>query len=320
MDAATALGRAVRPDDIIAIAVSGGPDSIALLALAARAWPGQVIAATVDHGLRAAAAAEAAMVAGFCATLGAGVPHATLRPATPLATANLQAAARAARYALLTDWAAQAGAAILLTAHHADDQAETFLMRAARGSGLAGLAGIRPRRPLSDTLTLLRPLLGWRCAELRALAEDWALPFVDDPSNASARYDRTQFRALLRQAPWLDAAAIARSAGYLAETDRELRAFEAWLLDTRRRPSAPGDCTIDMAGLPRELCRRLARGAIARVREDRAIIAPAWSDAANIEPLLDALAAGGRATQAGVMASARGETWHFTAAPPRRAG
>jgi tRNA(Ile)-lysidine synthase len=350
-----ALGRAVTAADLIAIAVSGGPDSMALLALAARAWPGQVIAATVDHGLRADAAAEAAMVAAFCANFtlppfspatagvrlgdseneaqhppipafapgprpapGKGVEHLTLTPATPLATTNLQAAARAARYALLTAWATDQHATILATAHHADDQAETFLMRAARGSGLAGLAGIRPRRMLGDTLTLLRPLLDWRATELRALAEAWRLPFVDDPSNASARYDRTRFRALLRDTPWLDTAHLARSAGYLAEADADLRTLEAWLLDTRLQPAAPGDAKIDVAGLPREVRRRLARTVIGRVRRAQKISAPAWSDAANIESLLDALDAGKGATQGGVMASAEGEIWHFRAAPPRR--
>jgi tRNA(Ile)-lysidine synthase len=331
-DWAAALGREVAADDVIAIAVSGGPDSMALLALAARAWPGQVIAATVDHGLRADAADEAAMVAAFCATatcLGPGImegagkvpegiPHDTLTLLTPLATTNVQANARAARYALLTQWATAQGATILATAHHADDQAETFLMRAARGSGLAGLAGIRPRRPLSDTLTLLRPLLGWRAAALRTLAHAWALPFVDDPSNASERYDRTRFRALLRDSTLLDAAQLARAAGYLADADADLRALGAWLLDTRLQSAEPGDTKIDIAGLPREMRRRLARAGIGRVREAQNITDPIWSDAANIEALLDALEAGKGATQAGVMASVQGEIWHFSAAPPRR--
>ncbi|MGL1617815.1 ATP-binding protein, partial [Vibrio parahaemolyticus] len=89
---------------------------------------------------------------------------------------------------------------------HADDQAETFLMRAARGSGVAGLAGIRARH--RREIDLVRPLLGWRVSELRALAVAAAVPFVDDPSNADPHYDRTRFRALLRDTPWLDAAQL----------------------------------------------------------------------------------------------------------------
>nr|WP_269083404.1 tRNA lysidine(34) synthetase TilS [Sphingomonas sp. Leaf357] len=369
------MGRPVAAEDVFAIAVSGGPDSMALLALAEAAWPGQVIAATVDHGLRTDAADEAAMVAEYCrltprgrnselggsslslvshlregedpAALpqnkkrdprlreddvgcslehdsasgpwaGSCIPHTTLTLGTPLGTANLQAAARTARYALLIDWARSTGATILATAHHADDQAETFLMRAARGSGLAGLASIRPWQRIEDGPILLRPLLNWRRAELRAVAEDWNLPFVDDPSNASARYDRTRFRTLLTENPWLDAGRIARAAGHLAEADRDLRVLEGWLLDTHSLPAKPGERRIDVTDLPREVRRRLARAVVTAVRHDRAILTPAWTPASNIESLLDALEAGRGATQAGVMASATANIWQFRAAPPRR--
>ncbi|WP_260597677.1 tRNA lysidine(34) synthetase TilS [Sphingomonas endolithica] len=309
---------------------------MALLTLAAAAWPGQVIAATVDHGLRPEAADEAAMVAAFCSALPrspaaaevpservadeaeAGVPHATLKPATPLGTANLQAVAREARYTLLTKWARRHGATILATAHHADDQAETFLMRAARGSGLSGLAAIRPRRPLDHGITLLRPLLGWRGIELRQLATEWRLPFVDDPSNSSDRHDRTRFRALLDQTPWLDPAQLARSAGYLLEADGDLRAIEAWLLQERSVAAKTGELAIDVSGLPRDLCRRLAKSGIAMVRDAGLCIDSPGHPAGNIEPLLDALAVGKSATQAGVMVSATGNIWLFRPAPPRR--
>jgi tRNA(Ile)-lysidine synthase len=331
-DLTAALGRPVAPQDRIAIGVSGGPDSMALLALAAATWAGQVIAATVDHRLRPEATAEAAIVAEYCTTLhsfsaedgvqprhAAGVPHATLNPTTPLGTANLQATAREARYALLTKWAQQQGATILATAHHADDQAETFLMRAARGSGLSGLASIRPRRQLEHGITLVRPLLGWRRAALRGLAEAWQLPFVDDPSNASDHYDRTRFRALLDQTSWLDPAQLARSASYLLEADGDLRAVETWLLRERSVSADPGEYAIDVGNLPRDLRRRLAKGAIASVREAGSLTDPSWDLARNVEPLLDALCLGKSATQAGVMASAKGDVWLFRPAPPRRA-
>jgi len=341
----------------LAVAVSGGPDSMALLALAAAAFPGQVVAATVDHGLRAGSADEAAMVARWCE--GAGVPHATLAvDDAPERGENLHDWARARRYRLLGDWAVSAGDALLATAHHADDQAETFLMRAARGSGVAGLAGIRavqllpqndltrpqptsPQRklgPLADealrrheapafagatanlgegNCVLLRPLLTWRRAELRALAEAAGLPFVDDPSNADPRFDRAQYRALLDRTPLLDPAHLARSAAHVAEAEVTLAAIEAWLWRERARREED-ILALDIADLPRELRRRLARAAIEQVRAARGITRPTFSAATNIEPLLDALEAGKAATQAGVIVRPAGTLWRFAAAPPRR--
>jgi tRNA(Ile)-lysidine synthase len=323
-------------DRRLGVAVSGGPDSMALLALAAAAFPGQVIAATVDHGLRAESANEAAMVARWCED--AGVPHATLAIADrPGARDNLHDWARRRRYRLLGDWAVAGGASLLATAHHADDQAETFLMRAARGSGVAGLAGIRANdrikvtRPVPGAMLvfdewivhLVRPLLGWRRRELRALAERASLPFVDDPSNADPRFDRARFRALLAQTPLLDSAQLARAAAHAAEADATLRAIEQWVWATRRVPATGTDhpddeVWLDIAELPRELRRRLARGAIEQVRLIRGITRPAFSAAANIESLLDGLEAGKAATQAGVIARPAGTLWRFAEAPPRR--
>ncbi|MBX9797718.1 tRNA lysidine(34) synthetase TilS [Sphingomonas sp.] len=307
-------------DARLAIAVSGGADSMALLALAAAALPGQVIVATIDHRLRPENAGEAVMVAGWCAL--AQVPHATLAVTEPRAAGdNLHDWARQARYRLLTDWAAAAGAALLATAHHADDQAETFLMRAVRGAGVAGLAGIRARQEIRPGITLVRPLLGWRRAELRALAQSAGLPFVDDPSNADDRFERTRVRALLAREPMLDAAALARAAAHAAEADATLAALEAHFWAACRLPPTDGDAHqlwLDLAGLPREIKRRLARTAIARVRADAGITRPAFDDAANIEPLLDAMAAGRAATQAGVVVRPAGTVWRFAPAPPRR--
>src|ERR1044071_7669487 len=113
------------PPERLGVAVSGGPDSLALLLLAHAAYPGRVHAATVDHGLRPESAAEAAFVAGLCGAR--DIPHATLR-AEMQERSNIQAAARARRYALLTQWLGGIGAQFLATAHHLDDQAETLLM------------------------------------------------------------------------------------------------------------------------------------------------------------------------------------------------
>jgi tRNA(Ile)-lysidine synthase len=324
-DLAGAIG---MPEGPVALAVSGGADSMAMLALAHAARPGRILAATVDHRLRADAADEAAMVARWCAT--AGIPHATLLPDRRPEGASIQAQARQLRYDLLGHWALGEGAAALLTAHHADDQAETFLMRAVRGSGPAGLAGIRDRwtwhaprwrgegSAEGPGLPVVRPLLGWRHATLRALAEGAGLPFVDDPANADPRHDRTGFRVLLGGAPLLDVEGLARAARHCAETDSALMETVAWLERTRGLSATPGECAIDMADLPRELRRRLVRRAIARIRQLAPAVEGSWSDAANVEPLLDALEAGSGATQAGVAASARGDRWHFRLAPPRR--
>ncbi len=239
-------------DGRIGLAVSGGPDSMALLHLAAAAFPGRVEAATVDHGLRPEAAAEAGLVAGACAAL--NVPHRILEVDVP-AAASIQSAARRVRYAALADWCRERGLTALATAHHADDQAETLLMRLARGAGLSGLSGIRERRDLGGIL-LVRPLLGWRRAELAALVV--RIDTVDDPSNADLRHDRTRVRALLAAvSAEIDPSRIAASAAYLAEADAALE----WLVDEaiRSRVDRPDRDRIvaDVEGLPREIIRRI---------------------------------------------------------------
>lgn len=297
------------------LAVSGGPDSMAMLVLAAEALPGGIAAATVDHGLRPEAADEAAMVAERCATL--GVPHATLTGAMPAEGASLQARARTLRYALLAAHARATGAQAIATAHHADDQAETFLMRAARGSGLSGLAGVRTHVVI-DGATIVRPLLDWRRAELRAIARRAEMPFVEDPANTDDRHDRTRFRRLLDANEWLDPPRLARSAAALAEADADLRAVADWIWAARAATLDGAVVTLAIDGLPRGLLRVLARRAIVAVREPGGITSPEWSESANVEPLLDALAQGRRATQAGVVAGMRRGVWRFRPAPPRQ--
>ncbi|MCW4462114.1 tRNA lysidine(34) synthetase TilS [Sphingomonas sp. BT-65] len=308
-----AVGGALPDGTSVALAVSGGPDSMAMLLLAAAAFPGQVLAATVDHGLRPEAAGEAAMVAAVCA--GLGVPHETLSPAAPIAGSSMQKQAREARYDALLSWAERCGAYPLLTAHHADDQAETLLMRLNRASGVAGLSGIRPWR-FEQNCLLLRPLLGWRRGRLRMIAEAAGVPWVDDPSNEDPRHDRTQVRMFLTHQTLLDPAALAESAAHIAETEEALEAltrmFEADRWYGRK-------CLLRAADLPRELQRRLVRRAVAETRAVHGILLPPFSDAANVEPLLDALEAGRPATQAGVMVTPeRDGRWHFAPAPPRR--
>lgn len=217
-----------HPDARLGLAVSGGPDSTALLLLAHATLPGRVEAVTVDHGLRAESAAEAQDVAALCATL--GVPHAILPVQVP--PGNVQAEARAARYAVMADWIEARGLHALATAHHADDQAETLLMRLNRASGVAGLAGARASGQVPDTpLPLLRPLLSWRRAELAAIVDAAGIVAAQDPSNTSDRYDRVRMRKALAGADWLDVSAIAQSASHLAEADAALD----WMADLEWR-------------------------------------------------------------------------------------
>lgn len=292
-----------------ALAVSGGPDSLALLLLAAAAFPGRVEAATVDHGLRPESSAEAALVARHCAAL--DVPHQTLTVVVAGAGEGLQAAARAARYAALGGWMARRGLTALLTGHHLDDQAETLLMRLNRGSGVAGLAGIRASVPLPDGGgTVHRPLLCWRRAELAAIVAAAGLDAVADPSNCDERFDRARIRRHLSQSPWLDAPALARSAAALADAEDALhRTADALFAERVVRDEAA--LTLDPAGVPAELTRRLV------LRCLRAVAPDAAPRGEQLTTLLAALARGETVTLAGVQCSG-GTRFRFTPAAPRK--
>jgi tRNA(Ile)-lysidine synthase len=296
----------------LVLAVSGGVDSMAMLVLAHAAFPGDVRAVTVDHGLRAAAAREAEWVAEFCAVL--GVPHHTLTLAGVGEGSSVQRKARDARYLALARWADAAGSRELLTAHHADDQAETLLMRLNRSSGTAGLSGIRPIR-FDGHCVVLRPLLRWRRSELVAVAEQSGTRWIDDPSNTDPRHDRTRYRAFLAGQTLLDPAALADAAAHIWEAEEALFTFaQRYWLDRWDYANE----VLRIGDLPRELQRRLVRRAIEEVREAHGIATPPFSYASNIESLLNALETGQRATQAGIMATPRADGWHFEPAPPRR--
>lgn len=294
-------------DGALGLAVSGGPDSMALLLLAASALPDRVAAATVDHGLRAANADEARAVAQVCDSL--GVAHRTLPVEVP--PGNVQANARAARYAALAGWAEEEGLSAIVTAHHADDQAETLLMRLNRASGVAGLAGARARGTAPGTsLPLLRPLLGWRRADLSAVVAAAGIEAADDPSNADDRFDRVRLRKALAQADWLDPAALAEAAGHLADADAALEwaARREWAESVERdglalvyRPQAPRAVALRvLARIVRELDGEEPRGsAVAR--------------------LFDALVARQPGSIGSLVARPLPRGWSFTSAPVRRA-
>lgn len=304
------IGRPLGNDEPLAVAVSGGPDSLALLLLAHRAYGARVRALTVDHGLRPESADEAAAVAAVCAEI--GVRHVTLRWQGAKPPANRQAAAREARYRLMADWCCREGVAWLATAHHADDQAETLLLRLGRGAGLGGLAGVRAKRDLGDGVTLLRPLLDRRRSELAAIVAAAGLSAVDDPSNRDDRYDRTRVRKLLAATGWLAANRLAASAAHLADAEAALD-WAAALAWRSRVVVGPDGIELDAEGLPRELQRRLLCSAIHCLQEAVALRGP------DVDRLLDRLVAGGSGTLAGVKARG-GRVWRLSVAPPRRSG
>ena len=302
------LDALAAPGAKVGVGVSGGPDSLALLLLAAAARPGLVEAATVDHALRPESRAEADMVAGLCERL--GVPHAilTLEWVKPPAS-NLQARAREARYQTLGDWALRRGINEIATAHHLDDHAETLLMRLARGAGVGGLGAIRSSRPLVKGVRLIRPLLGWRKAELAALVAAAGIKPIDDPSNRDARHDRVRMREWLKRADWADPERIAASAAWLNEADEALEWALAPLAE--ERIAREGEMvTIDPSAVPRELQRRLLLAAFAEMGAAR----PRGPELARA---LDTLRKGGTATLAGLKLEG-GTSWRVGRAPPRR--
>jgi tRNA(Ile)-lysidine synthase len=179
------------------LAVSGGPDSTALLLLAAR-WASQdgrppIEVASVDHAMRPDSRVEAEAVAAISARL--GLPHHLLEWRGPKPGSRIQERARDARYQLLAACAQEIGAEFLLTAHHADDQAETVLFRLVRGSGIGGLRGMESFAARQN-VTLARPLLGLRKADLVAFCAACGADYARDPSNADPRFARTHLRRL----------------------------------------------------------------------------------------------------------------------------
>lgn len=245
------------------------------------------------------------MVAALCADL--GVPHHILT--VSVGGGNLQAQARQARYAALGDWMIERGLGLLATAHHADDQAETLLMRLNRGSGIAGLAGVRASAnvPGHEHLQLIRPLLGWRKAELEKLVNVAGIEPAQDPSNLDPKFDRARLRQALAGADWLDPIAMAQSATNLAdatealewmvqrEWDECVAEVEDGLLYT---PTAPR--TVRLAVMTRAITQLggTPRGsAVAR--------------------LIDALEVGEGGNLAGVMVRPGSQGWMLRREPPR---
>ncbi|MEZ2147349.1 tRNA lysidine(34) synthetase TilS [Bradyrhizobium sp. DN5] len=322
----------------LVLAVSGGPDSVALMWLAAR-WRRslvrgpQLTVVTVDHGLRPEAAREAREVKRLATEL--GLPHRTLRWRGAKPKTGLPAAAREARYRLLAQAARAVGASHVLMAHTRDDQAETLLMRMLRGSGLAGLSAMASVSE-RDGIVLARPLLDVPKAQLIATLKRAKVGFADDPTNRDTAFTRPRLRALLPQlaAEGGDARTLVRLAARLARANAAVEVLADGaerFLRLRDRDVAPqaGIRSFEasaFAVLPEEVRLRLLLRAIAALGHE----GPA--ELGKVETLMSALdraiAAGPRAaangrpvlkqTLAGALISLAGGRIHIAPAPARR--
>lgn len=312
---------AERGEAPLGLAVSGGPDSLALLLLAHAALPGRIAAASINHGLRAEAAGEVALVEQACAAR--SIPFTALK--VKVAPGNLQAQARAARYAALGEWVRARRLGALATAHHADDQAETLLLRLNRGSGLSGLAGVRAASLIEDSeVLLLRPLLGWRKAELEQVVMQAGITPARDPSNESRDFDRVRMRQQLGQTPWIDVGSLAASAAHLAEGWRAIEWYAGLDWDDMVHPdeNAPSGGTglIYYANVPRvvaiETISRIIRelgGHCSRAEAARAFDRLWIGENASLGGVL---AVPGVERMKGVSVALR--CWRFAPEPPRR--
>jgi tRNA(Ile)-lysidine synthase len=328
-DEASALFRGLEDLPGFVIAVSGGPDSTALLVLAAQ-WATRqkkrrpkLLAITIDHGLRPQAAAEAAAVKRLARRL--GVPHRTLLWHDKKPKSGLQEAARIARYQLLAQAATRAGYGHVMTAHTLDDQAETVLFRLARGSGLTGLAGMAAASPLpagGSEIFLLRPLLHVPKLRLVATLTAAGIAYAEDPSNSDPRFTRARLRALMPALAreGLDARGLARLAARMRRAEATLEfAVHAARAALKPGPWRARDPVIferaRFARLPAEVGLRLLGRAIAHAGDEGPV------ELGKLEVLYEALRqAPGRLrrTLAGAMVTLAGNVLRIERAPARR--
>jgi tRNA(Ile)-lysidine synthase len=311
------------------LAVSGGPDSTALLVLVAR-WAKRqkrapkLLAVTVDHALRPAAKREAAAVKRLARRF--GIAHRTLRWRGTKPRSGLPERAREARYGLLSQAALRAGYAHVVTAHTLDDQAETVLFRLARGSGIGGLAAMARVSPLphvgAATVFLVRPLLQLPKLRLIATLQSAGIAYSDDPTNRDPRYTRARWRRLMPvlAQEGLDARGLARLAARMRRADTAIE-FAA---GAARAALAPGPwpprgpvvfATAQFAELPAEVALRVLGRAIAHTGDEGPV------ELAKLETLYDALRAADsrlRRTLAGALVTLAGDRLTVERAPPRR--
>jgi tRNA(Ile)-lysidine synthase len=317
----------------VVLAVSGGPDSTALMWLAAR-WQKSLkrkpdmIAVTIDHALRPESAREAAAVKRLATAL--GITHRVLRWRGRKPQTGLQQAARHARYALLAQAAREAGAMHIVTAHTLDDQAETVLIRMSRGSGLTGLAAMAQVSRLPNGMShiaLHRPLLDIPKSRLIATLRAANIAFADDPSNRNPRFARVRLRGLMEGLvrEGLDAPRLSVLARRLRRADAAIEAV------VDRAAAALGDATQKtgsivfplqkLAGLPVEIVLRLIGRAVAQVGDEGPV------ELGKLEALTGALEAAQaaeeprfRRTLAGAIVTLAGGQLAVERAPPRQGG
>lgn len=312
----------------LVLAVSGGPDSTALMLLASR-WrktlkkKPALIAVTVDHGLRKESKREALAVKKLAKKL--GVKHVTLVWSGKKPKTGLPAAARQARYRLLVEAAKKSGASHILTAHTLDDQAETVLIRMARGSGVKGLAAMARRSQL-DGAILQRPFLSIPKSRLVAAVRAAKLPFADDPTNRDPKFTRPRWRELmpLLAREGLDARRLSQLAQRLRRADTAIEAgVERAMAELSVAGADVGLMHFDAAGfrrLPAEIALRLLGRAVAKLGSEGPV------ELGKLEALKTALDAaaetgaesGFRRTLAGAVVTLAASRLTIEAAPPRR--
>lgn len=309
------------------LAVSGGPDSTALLVLAAR-WRAplkrgpKLFAVTVDHALRRQSAAEARTVGRLARKL--GIPHRILKWSGRKPSTGLQAAARDARYRLLAKAANRIGARYILTAHTLDDQAETVLFRLARGSGISGLSAMARQLDMAG-LALVRPLLDLPKARLVETLRRAGIDFADDPSNRDPRFTRARLREVMPvlAQEGLSARRLSTLAARLRRADAAIEAMvQVAALELAERKTRPASIAFPVEGfikLPAEVALRLLGRAVATIGDEGPV------ELGKLENLLAALFAPQtpetiRRTLAGALVTRSAGTLSVERAPARRSG
>lgn len=286
------IERAEAIEGPLLIALSGGGDSTALLnLLVGRFGARRLTAVVVDHGLRDDSANDAARAAGFAEALGVGAK--VLRLAWPDGPKRAQADARHHRYAALCKAARKAGAGCIMLGHTRDDQAETVLLRAARGSSWRGLAGMRavapaPLWPQGRGLTIARPLLKSRRADLRAYLRARGAGWIDDPANANADFARVRARQELAalEAAGFDPMRLVALAEALAPRAAQLDRQAAALI--KRAVRFEGDLAhIDLAAWEGREAVRVRAFAVLIAAAAGAAREPGADQAGTLEAALD---------------------------------
>jgi tRNA(Ile)-lysidine synthase len=315
---------------VLILAVSGGPDSTALMVLAAR-WrkalktPPKLVAVTVDHGLRKGSKREAADVARLARAL--GLAHRTLHWRGKKPATGLQQAARAARYRLLGQAARAAGAGHVLTAHTLDDQAETVLIRMSRGSGITGLAAMSrfALLPGDVQIRLVRPLLAVPKSRLVATLRGAGIAFAEDPSNRDPRFTRARLRGLMPDlaSEGLDARRLAQLAARLKRADLAIEAaVDRAEQEVTTHPCNAALSAFDAQGfatLPDEIALRLLGRAVTKRGDEGPV------ELAKLEALKSAVESAQKAgvrrfrrSLAGAVVTLAGGKVVVERAPPRR--